>query len=211
MFMEMDRAPYIRDCFSLKWWCCVCNPPTNQPTFCNHQGRGPAAAEAVQQGPGPDVVVEERRGAAQLGQTQEQPQERGIVGEEQRHRVALADAAALQERAGGLIAQLVRLPVREALVPEEHEGLVRLLPRQLREAVHDEVALPGVAPDQPLDLELPVHMVGILEQVRMAEEEGQHHQQQEEEGEHEPRQHGGARGCLVAWWRSARAGLRQEK
>lgn len=165
---------------------------TNQPTFCSHQSRGPAAAEAVQQRPGPDVVVEEGRGAAQLGQTQEQPQERGLVGEEQRHRVAFADAAALQERPGGLIAQLVRLLVREALVPVEHEGLVRLIPRELREAVRDEVVLPGVVPDQGLDLELQVHMVGILEQVRMAEEKG--HQEEESGGEHEPQQHGGARG-----------------
>lgn len=170
---------------------------TNQPTFCCHQNRGPAAAEAVQQGPGPDVVVEEGRGAAQFGQTQEQPQERGLVGEEQRHRVAFTNAAALQERPGGLIAQLVRLLVREALVRVEHEGLVRLLPHELREAVHDEVVLPGVLPDPALDLEFHVHMVGILEQVRMAEEEGNQQQEEEEEesgGKHEPQRHGGARG-----------------
>lgn len=144
----------------------------------------------MQQGPGSDVVVEEGRGTAKFGQTQEQPQERGLVGEKQRHRVALADAAALQERPGGLIAQLVRLLVRETLVPVEHEGLVRLLANELGEAVRDEVVPPGVAADPALDFELHVHMVGILEQVRMAEVDGQQ-QQEEESGEHEPQQHGG--------------------
>lgn len=140
----------------------------------------------MQHGPGPDVVVEEGRRAADLGQAQPQPQEHGPVGEVERHRVARRDAPALQQRPGGLVAQLVRLPVRVALVPEEHHGLVRVRPRPLQEAVHDEVAALGVRLDPPDDLLPLVHVVYILDQVRVAQEEGQ---QQERGREPDPQQH----------------------
>ena len=72
----------------------------------------------MQQGLGPDVVVEERSGASDLRQAEPQPQEHGLVSHEHRHRVALLQAAALHEHSGGLVAERVRVPVRERLILE---------------------------------------------------------------------------------------------
>lgn len=115
------------------------------------QRSGSAAAEAVQQRLGPDVVVEESRRAADLHQGQPQPQVGGLVSEEQRHRVALSDAAALQEDPGGLVAELVGVPVRERLIFEAKEGLVRLRLHHLQEPVQDGVVDPGVLLDAAPD------------------------------------------------------------
>lgn len=96
-------------------------------------------------------MVEESSRAADLHQAQPQPQVCGLVSEEQRHRVALPDAAALQEDPGGLVAELVGIPVCERLIFEADEGLVRLRLHHLQEPVHDGVVVPGVLLDAAPD------------------------------------------------------------
>lgn len=138
-------------------------------TFICDQGLGSAAAEAVQQRLGPDVGVEERRGAADLQQSQPEEQEDGLVGQEQRHHVALSNPSALQEDSGRLAAELVCVPVGVGLVDETDEGLVRLQVHHLQEAVQDEmiglVMLRNPAPHFQL---LP-HVSDIVKEVRVEE------------------------------------------
>ena len=116
-------------------------------TLGSHQGLGPAAAEAVQQAPGSDVVVEESNRTPDLHQTQPEPHKHRLIPEEQRGRVALLQSA-LQERSRSLVAELVRVPVGERLISEEEERLVRLQLHQVREPVLDEVISPDVFPGE---------------------------------------------------------------
>lgn len=106
-------------------------------TFSCHQSVRPAAAEAVQQGLGSDVVVEKRSRAADLHQTQPQPQEHRFVPEEHRDRVALLDASALQQHSGGLVAELIRFLEGVGLISKKDERLVRLRLHHICKAVQD--------------------------------------------------------------------------
>lgn len=100
-------------------------------TFSYHQSLGSAKVEAVQQGPGSDVAVEKSCGAADLHQTQPQPQKRRLVPDEQRHRVAFLDASALQEDSRSFVAEFIGVLVGVGLIFKKDERLVRLRIHQI--------------------------------------------------------------------------------
>lgn len=155
-------------------------------TFICHQSLGSAAMEAVQQRLGSDVVVEKRHGAADLQQPQPQKQEDGLISQEQRHLVALFNAAALQEDSGRLAAEFVGVPVGVVLIFEADEQLVRLRLDHLKEAVQGEIipfiSLLDLAPH----FQLVAHVSDILNKVRMA---GKKHKEKQQSRHHDPDQH----------------------
>lgn len=144
----------------------------------------------MQQGLGPDVGVEAGGGAAQLGQSEPQPQELGLVPHEQRHGVPGPEPRAPQQRLRGPVAQLVRLPVRERIILEEHEVFVRLSLNQLQEAIqHGEVG-PHVLQDATSVSEPGEDMEEVLEEGSPAEEE----EEEEKKWGKKPEEHDGGAG-----------------
>lgn len=144
----------------------------------------------MQQGLGPDVGVEAGGGAAQLGQSEPQPQELGLVPHEQRHGVPGPEPRAPQQRLRGPVAQLIRLPVRERIILEEHEVFVRLSLNQLQEAIqHGEVG-PHVLQDATSVSEPGEDMEEVLEEGSPAEEE----EEEEKKWGKKPEEHDGGAG-----------------
>lgn len=129
---------------------------------------GPAAGEAVQQGFGPDVEVEQSSRAAQLGQTEPSPHEAGLVGQEEGDRVPLLQPGCSLQSSGYLVALSVHIVVRIFPTFEEQEGLPGMLPRGIQEAVHDAVERFGLLvldePDAEHDAPQNVH--AVVEEMR---------------------------------------------
>lgn len=146
----------------------TCASPIASLTFSRHQCVGSAAAEAVQQRLGSDVAIEKRGGAADLHQTQPQPQEHGLVAQEQRHRVALVNAAALQENSGSFVAEFIGVLVGERLILITKERLVRLRLHQLQKAVQDEVISLIIFQNAAPNFQLLTHVLDIPKEVRIA-------------------------------------------
>lgn len=124
---------------------------------------GPAAGEAVQQGFGPDVKVEQSSRAAQLGQAEPGPHEVGLVGQEERDRVPLLQPGCSLHSSGYLVALSVHIAIGIFSTFEEQEGLPGMLLRGIQEAVHDAVERLGPLvfddPDAAHDAPQNVHTV----------------------------------------------------
>lgn len=129
---------------------------------------GPAAGEAMQQGFGPDVEVEQGSRAAQLGQTEPGPHEAGLVGQEEGDRVPLLQPGCSPQSPGYLVALSVHIAVRIFPTFEEQEGLAGMLLRGIQEAVHDAVESLGLLvlgePDAEHDAPQNVH--AVVEEMR---------------------------------------------
>ena len=129
---------------------------------------GPAAGEAVQQRFGPDVNVEQRSRAAQLGQAEPSPHEAGLVGQEEGHRVPLLEPGCSLQGSGYLVALSVHIAVGIFPTFEEQEGLPGLPPGGIEEAVHDAVEGLGLLvldePDTEHDAPRNVH--AVVEEMR---------------------------------------------
>ena len=110
-----------------------------QPTCRGDEHLGPAAREAVQQSLGPDVGVEQRGRAAQLGQAQPGHHEPGLVPQEQRHRGARLQARVVLQGTGHLVTASVHLRVGVRIAFKVQEGLGRMLLRCFQEAVQNAV------------------------------------------------------------------------
>lgn len=91
------------------------------------EGFCPAAAEALQQGPGADVGVEQRSGAAQFGKSEPNPDEVGFVPEEHSHSVSLLQLGVMEQSPRQFTAQLIRLAVRVGATFKHQELLLRML------------------------------------------------------------------------------------
>lgn len=165
------QSSHISQCASDKWvdgW--VGGVIENiRYTFICDQSLGSAAAEAVQQRLGSDVAVEKRGGAADLQQSQPQKEEDGLISQQQRHHVALFDAAALQEDPGRLAAELICIPVGVGLIFETDERLVRLHVHHLQEAVQDEVITLIMLRNLAPHFQLVADVSDILKKVRVEE------------------------------------------
>lgn len=164
------QSSHICQCASGKWGGALqTEEPVNTDTCICDQSLGSAAAEAVQQRPGSDVGVEKRRGAADLPQTQPQKQQDGLISQEQRHRVALFNVAALQEDPGRLAAEFVCIPVCVGLLFETDERLVRLQVHHLQEAVQDEAITLKMLRNLAPHFQLVADVSDILKKVRVEE------------------------------------------
>lgn len=107
-------------------------------TWGRYQHPGPAAAEAVQQRPAADVLVEEGHGGAQLGQGQPGEREGGLIPHEKRHGVPSLEARQRLQRVGGLVADSVRVWVGVLFIFENDEGFVRIGSSLLEETIQNE-------------------------------------------------------------------------
>lgn len=148
---------------------------------------GPAAGEAVQQGFGPDVKVEQSHRAAQFGQAEPSPHEAGLVGQEEGDRVPLLQPGCSLQSSGYLVALSVHMAVRIFPTFEEQEGLAGMLLCSIQEAVHDAVErLPLLVlgePDAEHDAPQNVHAVGAEMREKFAEKHRQRNRKSGEEAE----------------------------
>lgn len=147
-------------------------------TCTSDQDFGVAAGEAVEQGLGPDVAVEEGGRASQLGQSEPDPHELGLVSHEESRRVPLAQVGVGGQGPGHLAALPVRLPVGVRALLEDDERLVRMPGDFVQETVHD--AVEGFALQQPLyakaDFNGGDRETEVLEEVRVPPVEQQQQQ-----------------------------------
>lgn len=104
-------------------------------TWGSNQHVGLAAVEAVQQGLGADVVIEQRHRRTKFSQGQPGEDEGGLIPHEESYRVSSLVAGLRLERVRNLIAPSVGLFVRVALAPEHKEYLVRIGGGLLQETV----------------------------------------------------------------------------
>lgn len=83
----------------------------------------------MQQGPGAEVVVEQSRRAAELGEPQPRPQEHGLIAQEKRYRVALSDTSVFPQHSGDPVTLPVSFPIRKSRIFVRDESFVWLLAR----------------------------------------------------------------------------------
>lgn len=95
-------------------------------TSTDNQDFGVAAGEAVQQRFGPDVEVEQRRHASQLGEREPHPHKLWLVAQQKGSGVPLLQLSMLGQRSGRSVAFFVSLAVRVRAVLKQHEGLLWL-------------------------------------------------------------------------------------
>lgn len=107
-------------------------------TWGSYQQSGPAAAEAVQQGPAADVLVEERHGGAQFGQSQPGEDEGGLIPHEESHGVPRPVPRQRLQRLGCFVADLVGVGVGVAFIFKNNEGFVRIGSSLLQETIQNE-------------------------------------------------------------------------
>lgn len=100
---------------------------------------GPAAGEAVQQGLGSDVEVEQSSRAAQLGQTEPSPHEAGLVGQEQRDGVPFLQPGFSLQSSAHFVALPVHILVGVFASFKVQEGLGGMPLHRIQEAVQDAV------------------------------------------------------------------------
>lgn len=106
-------------------------------TWTSDQGLGSTAVEAVQQGLGLDISVEESHRAAHLGQPEPDAQEVGLVAHEQGHTVPFLQFDFLQENIGEPVAPLLDVPVGVDASVVDDKRLVGDALRLLDEAIQD--------------------------------------------------------------------------
>lgn len=129
---------------------------------------GPAAGEAVQQGLGPDVKVEQSSRAAQLGQAEPGPHEAGLVGQEEGDRVPRLQPGCSLQGSGDFVALPVDIAVRIFPTFEEQEGLRRVPPRGIQEAVDNAVERlePLVLGEPDAKRDAPQDVRAVVEEMR---------------------------------------------
>lgn len=179
------QSSHSSQCASKNWGGLL--QPIITHTFICHQRFGSAAAEAVQQRLGSDVVVEKSHGAADLQQPQPQKQKDGFISQEQRHRVALFNASTLLEDPGCLAAERICVPVGVGLISETDERLVRLHLHHLQEAVQDEVISLIKLHNFMPHFQLLADVADILKKVWM--EEVKSKKEKKRSREHKPDEH----------------------
>lgn len=106
-----------------------------QLTSTGDEDLGFAAGEAVHQRLGPDVGVEERRHAAQFGQTQPEPHKLRLVAQKQRGCVPLFQLGVRRQSPGHFVALPVGPAVRVGALLEDQKSLFWMLLRSIQEAV----------------------------------------------------------------------------
>lgn len=100
----------------------------------------------MQQRSGPDVVVQQSRHAAQLGQSQPDPHEQGLVAQEQRHRVPRLQLRVRRQSPGHLVALCVCLFISVGDILENEQLLVWMLRYSVQKTVQNAVKAPLYLP-----------------------------------------------------------------
>lgn len=157
---------------------------------------GPAAGEAVQQGFGPDVKVEQSSRAAQFGQTEPGPHEAGLVGQEEGDRVPLLQPGCSLQSSGNFVALSVDIAVRIFPTFEEQEGLLRMLLHGIQEAVHDAVERLGllVLNESDAKHDAPQDVRAVVEEIREKFPEKRHQRNHKSDEHADPDVHLVAKG-----------------
>lgn len=122
----------------------ISNATIMQETFANltganNQDFGITAGIAVQQRLGPDVEVQQRSRASQLGEGEPQPHELRLVAEQKGDGVTLLQLGVLGQSSGHLVAFFVGLAVRIWAVLKEQKGLLWLLGHPVQKTIQNAV------------------------------------------------------------------------
>lgn len=88
---------------------------------------------------GSDVEVEQSSGAAQFGQTQEGPDESGLVGQKQSHRVPFFELPFRLQRSGHFVALFIHFLVSVLASFEVHKHFRGMLLHCIQETVQQTV------------------------------------------------------------------------